>query len=309
MSRERSQVGIAIAVMGPTASGKSELAEAIAERIGARLVSADAFQVYRGLDIGTNKPLRRERYAMIDIADPSETYSVGRYVSEARPICARSTDLGTNLVIVGGTGLYVRRLLDDSPKMSLPPPPGLRERLWKTLEESGLDGLLSEAGLSQAELSARTLANPVHLVRAAERAILGQAEPPVPWAAPRFKVAVLRPRAEIVARIEKRISQMLQNGWLDEVRELLKIWPRESPAFRAIGYRELIEVVEGKADLTEAASRIAVRTRQYAKRQMTWLRTEPGVVWLPTNGGVAVAAETVLAEIYKLGGRQYGEIN
>lgn len=309
MSRERSESGIAIAVMGPTASGKTELAEAIAERLDARLVSADAFQVYRGLDIGTNKPLRTDRYAMIDVADPSETYTVGRYVSEARPICARTTDLGTNVVIVGGTGLYVRRLLDDSSALSLPPPAGLRERLRKTLEDSGVEDLLAEAKLNREDLNAQTLMNPVHLVRAAERAIVGRAEPPVLWSARRYKVAILRPRAEIVTRIEKRLSQMLQNGWLDEVRELLSRWPRESPAFRAIGYRELIDVVESRTDLTEAVSRIAVRTRQYAKRQMTWLRAEPDVLWFPANGGVEEIAGKVLDEIDKLGGGQNGESN
>lgn len=260
--------------MGPTGSGKSDLAEALADRLGARLINSDAFQVYRGLDIGTGKSPRKAEYALMDILDPKESYGVGRFVEDASQAATAAFDSGRPALLVGGTGLYVRALTEGYSDLAPAPDPELRARLAHT----SLDALVAELGQKDPTLAARTdLKNPVRVRRALEKL----ASPPVRLKAalPDCQVAklglVVDP-AVLAQIIESRTRAMMHNGWVAEVERLRDAGVRVGdPGMRAIGYQTIWDVIEGRTTREEAVQRIAQQTTAYAKRQRTWLRSEP----------------------------------
>lgn len=282
---------MAIAIMGPTAVGKSDLAEALAAELDCRIVNADAFQIYKGCDIGTAKPVHRERYELIDICEPTESFSAGRFVELATPLVSNRTS-----VICGGTGLYVRALFEGYSEMQSVDA-DVRQAVRNRLEEIGAHALAAEHGISDTAV----IRNPIRLARAVEKHLVGrQTRPPVEgWSygsepppeggwrdkgefgVRKLKFGLDLPRGELSKRIEQRVQNMVHNGFLREVEGLLRRGvPRECPAFRAIGYRDMADVGAGIATLDEAVERTVTRTRQYAKRQMTWLRKEPGLRWM-----------------------------
>lgn len=267
-----------IGVYGPTASGKTALAERLALEIGAQLINADAFQVYRHLDIGTAKPANKRLYELLDILDPSESFGVGEWVLRACNVLERLHAEGRSAVVVGGTGLYLRALFEEYAEMSPPPSPRLRAELAEREAKEGLQALIEELRQKRPDLAERTdLKNPTRVKRALEKALTGAQR--VDFALPPFrKVKIgLDPDKRALDRlIEHRIAEMLQNGWVDEVKALLdRGYGPSDPAFRAIGYAEVFQVIAGRTGLEEASVRIAAQTRQYAKRQKTWLRREP----------------------------------
>lgn len=267
-----------IAVMGPTGAGKTALAERVAEQLNARLVSADAFQVYRGFDIGTAKPADPRRYALIDILEPHEPFGVGQYVQLA---CAELEDdfaAGRNVLLVGGTGFYVRALLEGFADLYPEPNPELREELVRRLETEGLQPLVRELQRLAPEAAAKVdLKNPVRVTRALEKA--HSKAPPLQIALPPFEIIKLglEPSPDILRyRIRTRIENMMQNGWAEEVRGLMARGVRlEDPAMRAIGYRTIWRLCCGELSFEAAVEVVANDTAQYAKRQRTWLRKEP----------------------------------
>lgn len=266
-----------LAVMGPTASGKTALAEEIALRLGAQLINADAFQVYRGFDIGTGKPQNRERYELLDVCDPHEQFGVGAFVRLAGEIATRCFHEGQDVVVVGGTGLYIRALLEGYTELAPPPEPGLRAALQA--EEARRPGSLARRLLDLEPETKVDLNNPVRVRRRLE--VL--AGPPEPTGTPlppfrKRKIGIGLPTTILNEAIRHRIDAMLEQGWERETRSLLDSgvsW--ESPAFRAIGYRLLARVSCGQIAATEAKDQIVRDTMQYAKRQRTWLRSEPGL--------------------------------
>ena len=296
----------AFVLIGPTAVGKSAVAQWIAERTGAAILSADSMLVYRGMDIGTAKPTPAERgsvpYFGIDCVDPGQPFSTGDWLSFVRrqlegqngigggagvepPSVALRGDGRTefSLIVAGGTGLYVKALLCglDAP----PSDPAARAR-WTALFESG--GLSALRAAVDANPAARALlpnsdlANPRRLIRALERAEAGD----VPSGDGRTvfgqSVAGLTmPREMLAARIERRIDKMFADGLVEEavaVREASG--GLSSTACGAIGYAEALAVADGKMSRAEAAERIAARTRQLAKRQFTWFRHQLRVEWV-----------------------------
>ncbi len=273
---------LAIAIMGPTASGKSNLAEELASLLGSRIINADAFHVYLGFDIGTSKPANRERYDLIDILDPRDSFSAGRFVSMARTLCASYEQADRNTVVCGGTGLYVRALFEGFSEMS-GHSEELRANLRSDLEHLGPDALLKSVGISVGEPDQETKNNPVRLLRYIEKRLDPRAPPQAssPWQARRLKFGLRWDRQALTERIDKRALMMVHNGWRSEVERLLDSGVQEHwPAFRAIGYREMAICVRGEISLDSAVERIRIRTGQYAKRQMTWLAKEPGLRWL-----------------------------
>ena len=291
---------LAIAVMGPTASGKSAVAEELSASLNARIVNADAFQVYRGLDIGTNKPVNRGLYELIDILEPWDSCTAGRFVSLARPICVREAEAGRHCIVCGGTGLYVRALFEEYTEMGPPPNVELRKRLQDDLRRHGPNELLRREGINPEEAPREALANPVRLVRLIEqrRSVTPEADPQPAWRARRFKFGLRLPREALQKRMEKRLAAMGQNGWQQEVESLIKGGASpEWPAFKAIGYCEMIACCEGALSPKEAYTRILVQTQQYAKRQMTWLRMEPGLIWIDADCPAAEAAERIIDAI------------
>jgi tRNA dimethylallyltransferase len=266
---------------GPTASGKSAVALDLADALGCELVALDSMTVYRGMDIGTAKPTAADRarvpHHLLDELDPWQSADVAWWLGRAAEACADARRRGKRPLLVGGTPFYLKAVLHGLP----PAPPadaGVRTRLEAEAAEVGPAEFHRRLAVEDPASAARLHPNDVRrTVRAREVfAVAGRplstfaAEPPGP---PPPAVALDRPRAELHARIDARVTQMLAAGWPDEVRTLLALSRRPSPeAWQAIGYRELAAHLAGGPTLAETAELIRAATRQFAKRQLTWVR-------------------------------------
>jgi tRNA dimethylallyltransferase len=294
-------------VFGPTGAGKTELAHAIARERGGEIVSADAFAVYRGLDVGTAKPSPERRaqvpYHMIDVADPEEPFSAGRFAQEARPVVDAIAGRGRLPIVCGGSGFYISALLGG-----LPPgearDPAVREglRLWG--ERRGAEAAHRFLQRNDPDAAARIPVSNLRYTLRALEILLTTGSPASArrpegdaWA-DRFrilKVGVRPERAQLHARIEDRVRRMLEEGWGEEVRRLLDrglTW--DSNSFQAIGYREVGDWVLGRISREEAEERIVIATRGLARRQETWFARERDAVWLAP--GEALAATLALLD-------------
>lgn len=271
--------------MGCTGSGKSDVAERLADRLDALLINADAFQVFRGFDIGTNKPNDRSRYHLIDIADPTETFGVGLWVDMAQEILCSAFELNRDVIVVGGTGLYIRALFEEYDDLREPPPHDLRTKLMEREVSEGPDSLVREL-LNLEPDTQVDLNNLVRVRRALER--IHTPSRPKAFRLPAFqkhKLAVDPPLAELEHGLRERVTKMWELGWPEEVNKLLeKGVPLSAPAFRAIGYLSVASFLSGETGRQTTEEEIYKATRQYAKRQRTWLRSEPNLVRVETNG-------------------------
>jgi tRNA dimethylallyltransferase len=283
--------------MGPTASGKSAAAEALADELDAVLINGDAFQCYRGFDIGTAKPVRRSRYRLIDALDPHEMGGVGWWAREAMEILVEAFSIGRSAVVVGGTGFWIRALMDEYDGLKPPPPEGLRAELAARLEAEGLEALGAELEAKGAAEGV-DLKNPHRVLRALERAL--DDRPPLKIELPPFRrlKAVIDWDPEALAeRIDLRLEAAWAAGWPREAAGLRARGFEGSPAWRAIGYQEAADAADGRISEAAAKVRIALLTRQYAKQQRTWLRSEGCAVRLPgEDSAQALAALASRAE-------------
>jgi tRNA dimethylallyltransferase len=272
-----------IGIVGPTASGKSALAMLAAERLGGEIVSADSRQVYRTMDIGTAKPSiterARVRHHLIDVADPGERYDVLRYQRDARAALAEIRARGRAALVVGGTGLYIRALLDGLDLASLPHDPSLRTRLEADDPATLHDRLRAVDPDAAARVDPR---NRRRLVRYLEVAtIVGG---PVSRArgapVPALRFGLRAPREILVAAIERRVREMVDAGVLEETRVLVArgIDPR-LPSMSAHGYVHWAAHLRGEVDLETAIALTARDVRAYSRRQMTWFRRDPAIRW------------------------------
>lgn len=305
--------------MGPTAAGKSDLALALAERLDGEIVSVDSAQVYRGLDIGSAKPDAATRarvpHHLIDIADPAEVYSAARFRDDAVAAIAAIHERGRLPILAGGTMLYFRALqrgLAGLPRADA----ALRAELEREAAREGWPALHAKLAAIDPETAARLHPNDSQRIQRAlevqrlsgrPMSALQRESPGSGLEGAVVKLAVSPPdRAELHARIARRFRAMLEQGLLDEVRRLHArgdpstgsgpALHRELPSMRAVGYQELWRHLDGEWDLAVATERAIAATRQLAKRQLTWLRREPGLgVWLdPAQPGtVADAAERI----------------
>jgi tRNA dimethylallyltransferase len=279
-----------VGIVGPTATGKTELALELAERTGAEIVSADARQIYRGLDVGTAKPTAAERarvpHHCLDLADPTEHFDVGRYRAAAAAAIADVAGRRRPVVLVGGTGLYVRALTRGLCE-GVPAHSALRAALSRA--EEGTPGLLARWADRLDPAGTRRIHphDRVRLVRLVEVALatgrpLSARQGEHGFAERPYDVLLIGldvPPPEIDARIAGRLDAMIAHGWLDEVRALADALPVEAPAWATLGYRELRDAVTGHVALPEALAATARATRRFAKRQRTWFRREAGLVW------------------------------
>jgi len=265
--------------MGPTASGKTDLAERLAEILEAQLINADAFQVYRGMDLGTAKPENKGRYQLLDLKDPNQQYGVGEFCRDALAELQNLYKHQTSAILVGGTGFYIRALLGEYDALQSQPNPELRENLQARLKKEGLQPLVEEL-LTKDPNTKIDIKNPVRVTRALER--LADPNPPIKVDLPPFNTLKLGIEMEVDLlnrRIEERTARMVQNGWVQEVRQLLDSgYGPGDPGFRAIGYSEIARHLTDGTDLEEATAAATAETRRYAKRQRTWLRSEPSLV-------------------------------
>lgn len=273
----------ALIITGPTASGKSALALALAERIGGEIIAMDSMTLYRGLDIGTAKPRAEERarvpHHLIDVLDPWESANVAWWLDRANEACVGIRGRGNRPLFVGGTPFYLKALLHgifESP----PSDEGLRQQFEAEAKEKGNEFLHAKLAAVDARAAAKLHANDVRrVVRALEVFHLtGKplSEQQQTWDAPPAEIpciAIEWPREVLYERIDRRVEAMIAAGWLDEVRSLMAN-PLGREASQAVGYSELIEHLrEGKPSLDETIALIQQRTRQFAKRQMTWFRS------------------------------------
>ena len=265
-------------ICGPTGAGKSAIAMALAERAGALLISADSRQVYRGFDIGTAKPSRADRMAIehrgIDVIDPGERYSAAQWCASATAWMRDAEDRGRPVVIVGGTGFYLRTLetpLFESPELD----PARRVEVLAALDAQSTDALrlqCERVDPSRAHLG-RT-----QLLRALETFEL-TGRPLSAWQHERARPPQVRPHYLLVdpgavlrERIAARVRQMLDAGWESEIEDLSRSVPLEAPAWNACGYAMLYSALSGAMPRAGAIERTIIDTRQYAKRQRTWFR-------------------------------------
>ncbi|HEY7820269.1 MAG TPA: tRNA (adenosine(37)-N6)-dimethylallyltransferase MiaA [Vicinamibacteria bacterium] len=284
------------AIVGPTAAGKSDLALALAEKLGGEVVSCDALQVYRGLDIGTAKLLPSDRrgipHHLVDVVEATEEFSAAEFVHLAVPVIEDIANRRKLPILVGGTGLYLRALrrgLFEGPGRS----PLIRDRLMRIADRRGGQALHRILRRWDPDLAKRIHENDrVRLVRGIEvflrsgrkmSDLMRTRERPLRG----FQdiLVGLRPgREALKARVEARVDAMFNRGFIDEVRGLRARHGGDVPAFKAIGYREVNRHLDGEIDAEDARRLTVLSTIQYAKRQMTWFRREPDVQWFEGEG-------------------------
>ena len=299
-----------VAIIGPTASGKSTLAVALARRLGGEVVACDSTQVYRGFDIGTSKPTLEERggvpHHLLDVVEPNFPFTAGEYRSRAVAVLEDLRNRSRLPILTVGTGLYLRGLLEglaDAPARS----EELRARLEAGADAHSLQYLHRVLRRLDPEAALRIGSRDrPKMIRAIEVCLLTgrtlsevhrMGRTPLDGYRP-IKIGLQPPRAALYERIERRVHTMLNRGWLDEVAGLVRRGiPKNSKPFDFIGYSELQAHIEGTVTLEAATKAIAQSTRRYAKRQVTWFKKEPGVRWIDGPGEAAAVQEKVLAVV------------
>jgi tRNA dimethylallyltransferase len=300
-----------LGIVGPTASGKTDLALEIARRLPVEILVADSRQVYRGMDIGTAKPSVAARasipHHLLDLVDPDQPFTVAQWLEHARRAAREIADRGRVPMLVGGTGLYVTALVDGHDYASQPWAPHIRARLDAELESDGLAPLAARLLARSPELASMIdLHNPRRVLRALERVEAGgggASAERTPYPGPLALVGIARPRDELYRRIDERARRLFEaDGLLDEVRRLLDAgYGPELRPMSGHGYREAAQHLAGEWDLDRAIDVTARRTRQYAKRQLTWFGRDPRISWLPTT--LAVDSSTLAEGAVKVLGR------
>jgi tRNA dimethylallyltransferase len=278
------------AIVGPTASGKTELALAVARLVPVEILVADSRQVYRGMDLGTAKPDAIAQAAvphhLINLVEPDVPFTVADWAEQARRIVPDVWARNRLPLVVGGTGLYLSALVDGYALEATSPAPALRRELAEELDTAGLAPLAARLRELDPEAASRTdLRNPRRVLRALERALAAGGPAPEPQRAPWPGAVVLlgisRPRDLLDARIMARTRWMFENGLLDEVRLLqARGYGADLASMSGHGYREAVRLLAGEWGSEQAIGITARHTRQYAKRQMTWFRRDQRITWL-----------------------------
>lgn len=298
-----------IVILGPTATGKTELGVALAQEFDGEIVSADSRQVYRGMDVGTAKPAPEQRVAaphhLVDVVDPDEAFNAARFQRDAREVIAAIHARGRLPLLVGGTGLYIRAICANFDFPGGAPAPAVRARLEERLAWEGLGALAEELRLRAPAVAAATdLRNPRRVLRALERlagGTGGRSPHPDPLAEEGgagqerqggagmgrglryrlLKIGLTGPREVLRDRVARRAEAMFAQGFVEEVRRLLAAgYSLELPALTGQGYREVGRYLRGEITLEEALVQTVRATQQYLRRQETWFRREPDVTWL-----------------------------
>ena len=295
-----------IAIAGPTASGKTALAIALAERLDAEIVSADAMQIYRGFDIGTAKPTTEEMrgipHHMLNFLPPETTYSVAQYRRDAIACIERIWARGKRVIVCGGTGQYMQALTMPMDYARSASDAALRQQYEQIAAEQGNTALQRElAQLDPVSAERIHLNDTKRLIRALEVCRLtgrpfsqhDNAPPPVD---PVCKIGLAVARSVLVRRIDTRVDEMVRHGLFDEIIALQdKGVTLDMPGAAAIGYKELWEAARCSERRPAAIERLKIATRQYAKRQMTWFRKDPAIQWVDaaTESGAAMVSHAM----------------
>ena len=283
-----------VCVVGPTACGKTRMGVLLAQRCGGEVVSCDSMQLYRGMVIGTAAPTPEETegvpHHMVGVCDPAEPYSVARYAEDAGRCVDDVLARGRLPIVVGGTGLYLDALLAGHGFAAGQFGGEVRRTLETRLAAEGPEALLAELRRIDPERAAQLSPNDAkRIVRALEiwyetGKTMTAHDRETRAVPPRYDAVFLgfafEDREDMKALIDRRVDDMIAHGLFDEVRALLDAGvPRDSTALQAIGYKECLACLDGRASREEAAAEIKLRSRQYAKRQLTWLRRNPAIHW------------------------------
>jgi tRNA dimethylallyltransferase len=281
-----------VLLAGPTAVGKTALALELARRLGTEIVNADSMQVYRYMDIGTAKPTAEEQrlvpHHLLDVVDPDEPFDAARYVAMARPVIDRFHRRGHIPLVVGGTGLYMKALTRGLCP-GAPSAPEVRRTLMEEMARRGSAALHEELCRVDPVLGRRLHPNDRQRILRALEVYRATGRPLSHWQEqhrfqvslyPSIKIALFREREDLYERINRRTWIMMEQGFLDEVRNLLAMGyaPSLKP-MQSLGYRHLCDHLSGRRDLEEAVALIQRDTRRYAKRQMTWFKGDPEFHW------------------------------
>jgi len=299
--RKKSKLPKIIVIVGPTASGKSALAIKIAKKFNGEIISADSRQIYRGMDIGTAKPKvqgtsgisnfqfiisKKISHYLIDIKNPDENYTVAEYKQDAIKAINKILKKKKLPILVGGTGLYIKSVIDNLNIPEVAPDQKLRKKLEKEIEKYGLKYVFEK--LIKLDPEAAYIVdpnNPRRIIRALEVAIKTKKPFSVQRKAgkPLFdflEIGINWPKNILNKRINKRVDLMIEEGLVSEVKNLIKKYGSKQQSFDAIGYREIINYLNKKTTLNEAKNLIKKNTRHYAKRQMTWFRKNKRIHWI-----------------------------
>lgn len=318
LSKRKSQIRFfprVLVIVGPTASGKTNLGIKLAQKFSGEIISADSRQIYRGLNVGTAKPpfsyaLRSDAstkpsappnggartyisdgipHHLIDIRNPNQPYTVAQYKGDCVKAVRQTLNKNKLPIIVGGTGLYIKAVVDNLTIPRVRANPLLRDKLERELQGRGLDFLYKE--LIKLDPEAAYIIdprNPRRVIRALEIALSTKR----PFSETRrqgkplfdfLQIGIGQPREKLRTRIDKRIDIMIREGLIDEVKNLIKKYPAQISAFEAIGYREVIDHLQGKISLEEAIKLMKKNTWHFAKRQLTWFRKDKSIHWLTTQ--------------------------
>ena len=284
-----------VCIAGPTACGKTTLGVLLAQRFCGEVVSVDSMQIYRGMTVGTAAPTAEEMqgvpHHMIAVADPAEQWSAAEYVSRATPVVDDILARGKLPVLVGGTGLWMDALIRGHGFAKGHAGGAIRRELEARLEREGIAPLLEELRQVDPESAERLHpADTKRILRALEvyretGSTISAHNAATRMIPPRYDAVWIglqfADRADMKALIDRRVDKMVQEGLLDEVRALLAMGlPRNATAMQAIGYKEFLGVLDGALTEPEAIELVKLRSRQYAKRQLTWLRRNPDIHWI-----------------------------
>ena len=307
-----------ICIAGPTASGKTALAVALARELDGEVVSCDSMQVYKYMDIGTAKPTKEEMqgvvHHMLDVAEPTEDFSVSRYCEMATPIVEDILARGKTAIIAGGTGLYMDALIRGN-AFAPCPSTGMREKLEAQADAEGMEKMLALLHSIDPDSASRLhLADRKRILRALEvyyetgqtitaHNLKTQTLPPRFQA--RWFALEDTDRADLYRRIDRRVDAMLHSGLIQEIQSLLaRGIPEKCTAMQAIGYKEFVAALKGQCTVAEAADQVRQSSRHYAKRQLTWFRRNPAICWLRRDPGegtkeILMRARQILREFDK----------
>ena len=283
-----------ICIAGPTASGKTALSIVLAKELDGEVVSCDSMQVYKGMDIGTAKPTSEEMenipHHMLSVAEPWEDFSVGKYCQMAAPIVDDILARGKTAIIVGGTGLYMDALIRGNDFAPVPST-GRREELERLAEAEGIEAVIEKLRAVDPESADRLHpSDQKRIIRAMEVYLetgetIAEHNRKTQLIPPRYDPVWFAledaDRANLYARIDKRVGIMLEQGLIAEIQGLLDAGiPEKCTAMQAIGYKEFVDAIQGRSSMETATALVQQSSRKYAKRQLTWFRRNPAIHWL-----------------------------
>jgi len=290
-----------IVVLGSTAVGKTQLSLEIAQKLDAEIINADSMQLYRGMDIGTAKILLNERagivHHMLDVLDVTESANVSDYQSQTRALIADIHARGKRVVMVGGTGLFIKAVLED---MNFPPSdPIIRGRLETEEMQLGTPAMFAKLSALAPHAAQFLEPNNTRRVLRALEVIEITGQPPIttldslPQIVPSVRVGLTRDREENYERINRRVQLMLEHGLIAEVQSLILKGLRQGvTAQKALGYAQVLEMIDGEFEQDELSERIMIATRRYSRRQESWFRRDNRISWMNAND---VSVDQVLA--------------